>query len=229
MSEILEATVYEAVPVFPLPEYVLFPQTLIPFHIFEPRFRQLVADCMSDGRLIVVAGLQPGWEADYFGAPPVHAVAGIGKIVNEERFEDGRFNIFVHCLGRVRILETLRTEPYRMARAEVVPDLPVAVGDAGRVRDAVERLRSCVVGLASRIEEEARTLSKVLGSTEDPGVLTNRLAAIMVGDPRVRQELLEERSPLARVERLTTIAAERMFDSVETATEGEEAGAGWMN
>lgn len=229
MVEILEQATYTDVPVFPLPDYVLFPQTLIPFHIFEDRYKQLVSDCLADQRLIVVAGLMPGWEDDYYGSPPVYPVAGFGKVVNEERLADGRLNIFVHSLARVRIVETTRTEPYRVARVDVIPDRAIE-REAERLPAVMERLRSCVVGLASRVDEEARVLGRVLTSASDPGVLTNRLASVMVGDPRTRQSLLEQRSPLERASLLTSIAAERMFDSVDAVgASDEEAGAGWMN
>lgn len=229
MSRDPDPPIYECVPVFPLPEYVLFPHTLIPFHIFEPRYRQLVGDALAGSRLIVVAGLQPGWESDYFGSPPVHSVAGMGKIVNEERLEDGRFNIFVHSLHRVRILETTRMSPYRAARVEVIPDFGAGY-DAALLEEAVSRLRSCVVGMASRSPEEAPALGKVLSSTDDAAVLTNRLSALLVTDPVARQGLLEERCPLKRAERLTALTAERMFQSVGAGDDDDpDPGHGWMN
>lgn len=229
MTRSLEQQVFEGVPVFPLPEYVLFPHTLIPFHIFEPRYRQLVSDALAGQRLIVVAGLQPGWESDYFGSPAVHSVAGMGKIVNEERLEDGRFNIFVHCLHRVRILETTQMSPYRIARVEEIPDFAAGY-DAALLNEAIARLRACVVGLAGSLPEEAPGLSKVLTSTEDAAVLTNRLSALLVTDAEARQGLLEERCPLKRAERLTTLTADRMFEGVGVNTDDDaDPGQGWMN
>lgn len=228
MSRSLEPQVFEGVPVFPLPEYVLFPHTLIPFHIFEPRYRQLVSDVLAGQRLIVVAGLQAGWESDYFASPPVHAVAGLGKVVNEERLEDGRFNIFVHCLHRVRILETTQMSPYRIARVEEIPDFAAGY-DAALLTEAVGRLRACVLGLAGSLPEEAPSLGKVLTSTDDAAVLTNRLAALMVTDAGARQALLEERCPLKRAERLTALIAERMFEGVGQAPDDADPGQGWMN
>lgn len=66
-------------PLFPLPETVFFPHTLLPLHVFEPRYRAMVADCLAGEKRMVVVRLLPGWEQDYYGRPPIHTVAGAGE------------------------------------------------------------------------------------------------------------------------------------------------------
>ncbi|MGH7405380.1 MAG: LON peptidase substrate-binding domain-containing protein, partial [Candidatus Methylomirabilales bacterium] len=80
------------IPIFPLPNVVFFPHTLLPLHIFEPRYRQMLADCLTGERWLAVVLLRPGWEAEYYGRPAVYAVAGAGEIVASERLPDGRSN-----------------------------------------------------------------------------------------------------------------------------------------
>src|SRR6516225_2957725 len=114
------------VRLFPLPNLVMFPQVMQPLHIFEPRYRQLTTEALAGDRLIAVVLLRPGWEANYTGRPDVHPVACLGRIVVEQRLDDGRFNILLRGLSRIRIMEELETgKQYRAARAELLHDTHV--------------------------------------------------------------------------------------------------------
>ena len=68
-----------ALPVFPLPNVVLFPEAILPLHVFEPRYRELVREVLSGRKLMAVARLKPGFEDDYEGRPPVFDVCGVGQ------------------------------------------------------------------------------------------------------------------------------------------------------
>src|SRR5205085_1976564 len=85
---------------FPLPNVVLFPQVVQPLHIFEPRYREMTADALADDRLIAMALLQPGWEADYEGRPPIHPICCLGRIFAEKHLPDGRYNLLLRGLTR---------------------------------------------------------------------------------------------------------------------------------
>src|SRR6266446_3205239 len=101
---------------FPLPNMVLFPHVVQPLHIFEPRYRQLMADALAGDRLITMALLKPGWEEEYHKQPPIHAGVCIGKIAQEERLSDGRYNLLVHGVARAHILEPVPSSKlYRVA------------------------------------------------------------------------------------------------------------------
>lgn len=111
------------IPVFPLPNVVFFPGTSLGLHIFEPRYRTMVADVLAADRLMAVALLQPGWEQDYYGAPPMHPIAGAGVIEDHQRLADGRYNLRLRGLGRVRITGFVEADgPYRVARVEPLPE-----------------------------------------------------------------------------------------------------------
>lgn len=206
---------YEALPVFPLPNFVLFPQTMTRLHIFEPRYRLMVAEALAGQRLIVLVGLKTGWESDYYGSPPVHETGALCKIVNDERLEDGRYNLFVHCLARVELTTVHRLLPYRTASVSVRPDLPA---DAGRLAEATDRLLAVVRGLMVKLGENATLLANVIGSTQKPVILVNRLAAALVPDPSARQVLLETLDPVERAERLCDLAGDLLLHTEQPET-----------
>src|SRR5436309_11398401 len=89
---------------FPLPNLVLFPHVMQPLHIFEPRYREMTAEALQGNRLIAMVLLRPGWEADYAGNPPIHEFACLGKIVADQKVADGRYNILLRGLSRIRIV-----------------------------------------------------------------------------------------------------------------------------
>jgi len=106
------------IPLFPLPGVVLFPGTLLPLHIFEPRYRTMVSRALTGDRVIGMAMLDGEPAKD--SPPPVLAVGGAGRIVEHEELEDGRFNIILEGVYRFRILGEEPTEPFRTARVEVL-------------------------------------------------------------------------------------------------------------
>src|SRR5262245_44622238 len=108
---------------FPLPNLVLFPQAVQALHIFEPRYRQMTADALVSDRLIAMALLRPGWEADYEGAPPIHPVVCLGRVVADQLLDDGRYNLLLRGVSRARIVEEVSSDKlYRTARVRLLED-----------------------------------------------------------------------------------------------------------
>jgi uncharacterized protein len=103
------------IPVFALPNVVLFPRTYLPLHIFEPRYRQMVDDAVMGGQCIGVALLKEGWESEYYGNPPVFATGCAGRLVSVQPLADGRSNILLQGLERFDISEEFYDKPYRQA------------------------------------------------------------------------------------------------------------------
>src|SRR3954470_16208806 len=99
----------DLLPLFPLPNVVLFPNVFLPLHVFEPRYRQMTADALAGDRLIGMVLLRPGWEPQYEGNPPVHPVACLGRIVADQRLDDGRYNLLLKGVSRARIVEEIPT------------------------------------------------------------------------------------------------------------------------
>ncbi len=203
---------YASLPVFPLPSFVLFPQTTTRLHVYEPRFRMLVSDALSTNRLLVLVGLKQGWEEDYYGSPPTHQVGSLCRIINEERLEDGRYNLYVHCLARVNLRTIHQFKPYRTAEVDVIAEV---ADDTIAVDAAVDRLVGTVRGLMLQRGEHAGILAAALSSTKKPTILTHRLAAVLAFDPASRQALLETASTLQRAENLCELAGDLLLRSTE--------------
>ncbi len=121
---------------FPLPNLVLFPSVIQPLHVFEPRYREMMADALDDDRLLALVLLKPGWEEDYHLRPPVHPVACLGSIANEEHLADGRYNLLLHGLRRIRVVGELPpAKLYRAARVELLEDRAPAAELECRLRE----------------------------------------------------------------------------------------------
>ena len=110
------------IPVFPLPNVVLFPNVFLPLHIFEARYRAMVTDALTGDRIIGMVLLQPGYEAEYEGRPPVFQIGCAGVITHANPLADGRFNIVLRGLERFRITGEDADKPYRVAQVEGIPE-----------------------------------------------------------------------------------------------------------
>src|SRR5438067_6901427 len=109
-------------PLFPLPNLVFFPRTRLPLHVFEPRYRQMVADAVAADQRFGIVLLRPGWETDYFGALPIYGYGTVGQIEQAVPLDDGRYNILVRGEVRFRVVGEVSREPYRTARVIVQPE-----------------------------------------------------------------------------------------------------------
>jgi hypothetical protein len=185
------------IPIFPLPNVVFFPHTLLPLHIFEPRYRQMLGDCLAGGRRLAVVLLRPGWEEEYYGRPAVYAVAGAGEIVASERLPDGRSNILLKGLGRIMIEgEVPSPKPYRIGAASWLEDV-YPTGGEGELVSRVDHLRRLCGDLLGSLPEPVPALLEILTQRDSPGVFVDRVSSLVMQEPEERQRLLE----LADVER----------------------------
>jgi ATP-dependent Lon protease len=134
------------IPLFPLPGVVLLPGTLLPLHIFEPRYRAMVADALEGDRTIGMAMLKPG-RSEAGVLPEIHAVGGAGEIVESEELPDGRYNIILEGRFRYRVLQEALADPYRTARVEEMQSIPIqSPEEAARVTALATRLFASVAG-----------------------------------------------------------------------------------
>lgn len=133
------------IPLFPLPNAVMFPRMPLPLHVFEQRYREMVRDVMDSHRVIGMVLLQPGWEADYEGRPPVYPVGCAGHVERCEAAEHGRYNIVLKGLSRFRILEEHPGELYRVASVEPLADATGEIADL----DAARRRLLAAIGRAA--------------------------------------------------------------------------------
>ncbi len=186
---------------FPLPNVVLFPHVMLPLHIFEPRYRQMTADALADDRLIAMVLLKSGTEAEFEERPTLHPIACLGRIVAEQRLDDGRYNLLLRGLSRARISkEVKRDQLYRSARLELLHDtgLP-APEEAKRLRSQLAELATTWFNAMGLDPEQ---LSKLLDSDLPLGTLGDILSFALPLAVELKQKLLEELDAEQRVQRL---------------------------
>jgi uncharacterized protein len=183
------------IPVFPLPNVVLFPNVFLPLHIFEPRYRQMVEDALNGDRILGMVLLRPGWERDYDGRPAVYPLGCAGVITHAERLADGRFNIVLRGMEKFRITGEEAGKSYRLAHVEVVPE-PAADSLRTEMRAERRRLESLLVP-----QPEGQPESKVPSSMADED-LVNALAQYLEFEPVEKQALLERDGVLHRCQSL---------------------------
>ncbi len=187
------------VPIFPLPDVTFFPHTLLPLHVFEARYRAMVMDVLERDRRLAVVRLQPGYEAGYAGKPAVHPVAGLGEMVSCERLATGRYNIMLKGECRVRLEQELPSDTlYRVVRARRLVD----TDPAGDTAPALARIQTACRALLSALQRPADLLDTALADGQAPGVIADRVAAAVLPDPDLRQNLLETLDAGARVGRV---------------------------
>lgn len=191
------ATLPSVIPIFPLPEVVLFPGASRPLLIFEPRYRDMVAEALKGDRIIGMVLLRRGYEGDYEGRPPIHAIGCAGEIVHFERLPDGRYTIVLRGFVKFRVISEDHRRTYRLARVEAVPER-VAAGDLGAlsaVREQLSALLLASLPLGSGLPEPA------LADID----FINLVAQNLHMDETDRQELLERSTPLSRAQALVDI------------------------
>lgn len=183
------------IPLFPLSTVVFFPNTLLPLHIFEPRYKRMVNDVINTDKIIGMALLKPGWEDNYYENPEVFNVVGMGRIVSSETFEDGRINIVLYGLKRVKIVEIIENLPYRLARVDIVNDLHGS--DEESLRARIDELISKWNLL---IEDTEKSHNIDINTMLPMESLTDALATLICSNVFEKQVLLEEPNVHKRAE-----------------------------
>jgi ATP-dependent Lon protease len=181
-----------AIPVFPLPQVVLFPHAILPLHVFEPRYRAMMKDCLATHGALVVAQLVGG--EDEYGRPRLAPIAGGGIVIEHQPLADGRSNIVV--LGQERLfLEELPPQgPYRIARATILRDLPGSVPDHDRAA-----LVAAATMFASEVKKHDPQFSFKMPGKLEVGQVADLCAYQLIVDAAARQAILDELDPRARV------------------------------
>ena len=188
------------IPVFPLPNVVLFPKLQLPLHIFEPRYREMVRDAMGHEGLIGMALLKGDWEKDYYGNPDIYGVGCLGKIVGVTPLPDGRYNILLHGLTEYDIREQiLDATPYRQARV-VLRDEDVATNSLASLQQEILELAR------GATQEEDSPLLKILGNLSlDVATWLNLCCFSFDISPVEKQSLLEAKSLEERAKHLIDV------------------------
>jgi uncharacterized protein len=175
----------ELLPLFPLPNVVLFPDVFLPLHIFEPRYRDMVADAASSDRMIGMVLLRPGWEADYEGRPPIYPIGCSGVMTHVERLANGRYNLVLRGLERFRVVEEDHDRSYRRAVIEPLPERTLGRDDRLDIRRSREKLETMLTPTVFGSDV------KIPPSMSDEDLI-NALAQYLDLEPLEKQALLEQ-------------------------------------
>ena len=188
------AEALEVLPVFPLPRVALFPRAILPLHVFEPRYRAMLADAMATHRCIAMALVL----GDDDEPPALARVAGVGEVVQHEELPDGRSHILLRGLARVTLDELPFVPPYRRARARVLVERATPVSDVERAA-----LQAAAAGFVAEIRRRDLDVELELPEGLDVGGIADLCAHHIVLDADVRQEALEQLDVASRVRLVT--------------------------
>lgn len=192
----------EIVPIFPLGDVVLFPRTILPLHIFEPRYRAMMADALTGDRFIAIALLKPGCREMYFTRQaPIFSVVGIGRIAAAERAADGTYNVLLQGVGRGLIEEEYTDRVYRRARVARVECFDSLTGSERE--QLISDLRNVIATDESQEPELRERWRSIVDADIDLDEMADLLAGGLPSPAELRQRLLEESETASRVRIIT--------------------------
>jgi Lon protease-like protein len=175
------------VPVMALANAVLFPHSLMPLHIFERRYREMLAHTLGGDRMFSVAMMKKGIE-DAAGIEDLCPVAGVGLIRACVGNENGTSNLVLQGLARVRLVAWTPENPFGIAKIEIAKSIlgnPVEADALGeKVKEFCLRIERIGVPLPPNLMDHLKQI-------DSPEILSDVVAAAFVGEPSQRQKLLE--------------------------------------
>ncbi|MBX3379679.1 MAG: LON peptidase substrate-binding domain-containing protein [Phycisphaeraceae bacterium] len=189
-----------ALPLFPLDQVTLLPQQVLPLHIFEPRYRQMVSDALDGAGQIAMAVFQgKRWKQEYHGRPPVRPAACIGHIAQHEKLPDGRYNLVLRGVCRARVISEVPASEDRLYREAMLEPIGLSQDETPlltRLRTVLEtRLDH---GTLKRLAQADTLLEFVRDDDIPTTALLELISFTLVEDKEKRYCLLEEGDPDAR-------------------------------
>jgi Lon protease-like protein len=187
------------IPVFALPNVVLFPGVPLPLHIFEPRYRDMVRDVAAGHEIIGIVLLRGDWQKEYYAAPDVFETGCAGKLINVEYLEDGRSNILLHGLREFEIERHVLDKSYREGR------VTWRTGGHGAISDEVRQGLIRRLSDVFRREPDSPAHRLLCDRTLSDELLVNFFSYVLEIPPLEKQTLLEAVSMQQRAERLREV------------------------
>ncbi|MBD3166795.1 hypothetical protein GF324_09365 [bacterium] len=177
------------IPLFPLPS-VLFPKMLLPLHIFEERYKEMIDRCLTDrGEFGILAN-------DDLESGSVGCTALVHRVIR--RYDDGRMDLLAVGKNRFRLLEVMEERPYLEGRVEYFEDLP----DAGVTRARIERMLRLYRSFISRLgleQQQKRDLDEIVSDIEIERDLSYVIGQTIGLDAEAQRRLLAQTDPAGRV------------------------------
>ena len=215
MSDPIDRAVLLGVPLFPLPNVVLFPRAVLPLHVFEERYKAMTADALRGQRQVAMALLKPGWERNYHGRPAIEPIVCVGTILTHERLSDGRYNFLLQGHTRARVVREYGEASYRVAELEPLHETPSLEIDLSeerrRLTDLFEQSGLAALSLGRRFRE-------LLSSSVATAHVADLIAFNFLDDIELKQELLADGDVRRRVNRV--IGSLELVQSALQAAQG---------
>lgn len=208
----------ESLPLFPLPNVVLFPDAILPLHIFEPRYKQMVEDALQTTKKIGMVLLKKGWEENYQENPDIYQIGCMGQIVDQERLPDGRYNILLKGVSRFGVETIVQPKPYRQAKIRLISD---KVEDAAETEKTKKMLGDAAAAVSEYFVYNRMPLNRVPVEFRAPlATVVDTLTYFLAIDPYEKQPILEE----VHVGRRAALLYERLIDLLQIKKTFKEAG-----
>lgn len=207
----MSITTSAELPVFPLPGVVLLPNSVLPLHIFESRYRQMLADVMAGDQKFMILNSQGKSKAP-------HQIGCIAEVLRTEKLDDGRSNILTVGRERARIIEYFGDKPYLLARVEFLKDAEktATAATVDKLKDDLNQLSR----LTSKLY--GRDANEILIADLDPEELSFIVAGLIVSDPGEQQKMLEMEQTADRIE-LLAVKLQSMSKKMAAIAAIEEA------
>ncbi len=183
------------IALFPLPNIAVLPYQEIPLRIFEPRYQAMLRDVMAGDRVVGIIQIQPGFEAEYLGRPPLFSFGTAVMVVRADTQPNGESEIVVRAFTKFHVTTEVESAPYRRAQVEAVPEI---LDDTSRAVLKTER-PALEAAFAAALGVDPSTLRMPTMSDED---FVSTLVMALDFDTIDRQLLIEQSGVLARARKL---------------------------
>ena len=185
---------------FPLPNLVMFPHVMQAIHIFEPRYRSLFEEAISDDQLIALSVLAQGWEVDYEGRPALGPMACLCRIATYQRTPEGTYNVLLLGVRRIQLQEELPpTKPFRVAEATIVEDHVPPHFSAEEIVGLQQQLLMSFKRSMPKIPSSYEQIDELLGSQITLGMLADIVAYTAELNSSTKLSLLKMSNVVDRV------------------------------
>lgn len=207
------------IPLFPLETVALLPQQVIPLHIFEPRYRQMIAKALDGaGQMAMAVFDGPRWKQEYHGRPPIKPVVCLGQIMQHQQLPDGRYNVLLQGVCRASIVKESAPSKDRLYREAILEPLGLPFGDDEKLYGMRERLGELLAEPPlSQLKEATWVLERVQNEHIPPSALLELVSFTLLSGQGLKYRLLAEpdvttraelvESELSRISRLMDRAA----------------------
>ncbi len=211
MQEVGDNTVLTPIAIFPIPNSVCFPGTVFPLHVFEPRYRTMIKDCLKSGQLLAIAhtqkvlreskssgSLQEVLQSNQTTYKPC-SVFSAGRCELLDTLDDGRMYLQVHLESRFIAMNEIQTLPYNVFECKLIEDKPLIEAD----KVALSLLQQKVLKRLLAITADSTEVQSILGSPtwtgKDPLAFSFEIFGVLQLDADIQQKILEMTSPIERL------------------------------